>query len=254
MTFNNDRLLQMTSFLGLQSVIALSLAYTVFCGFLGPHLMKDRKPFSLRIPLILYNSAQIVMNAQMFHTCFAMLGIELFKFWTNVCDPITAANLRPSADEQVLFAYTYYYINKIVDLLDTVFFVLRKKTAQTTVHHIFHHTTMLICSHITVFHLTDEEINLKMMAINACSHLIMHIYYFMSGLGPTLQKYLYLKKYVTIIQIIEIVSLVIMLVVKLTNCHSSIAFVILWLTELIILFVLFTNFVWNTYLKEIKDE
>ncbi|XP_014272642.1 very long chain fatty acid elongase AAEL008004 [Halyomorpha halys] len=170
-----------------------------------------------------------------------------------MCYPITAANIRPSADEQILFTYKWYYLNKLFDLLDTVFFVLRKKTSQITVHHVSHHASMVVCSHITAFHLKDEESNLKMIAVNSFVHVVMHAYYLISGLGPSFQKYLYLKKYVTMLQLVEIIMLVSILVVKLINCRSSPAFLVLWLTVILIQFGLFTNFCWNTYLKKTKD-
>jgi elongation of very long chain fatty acids protein 7 len=43
-----------------------------------------------------------------------------------------------------------YYMAKIIELLDTVFFVLRKKNSQVTFLHVYHHTLMPICSFIGV--------------------------------------------------------------------------------------------------------
>lgn len=39
-----------------------------------------------------------------------------------------------------------YYMAKIIELLDTVFFVLRKKHQQVSFLHVYHHTLMPICS------------------------------------------------------------------------------------------------------------
>lgn len=41
-----------------------------------------------------------------------------------------------------------YYICKITELLDTVFFVLRKKQNQITFLHVYHHTLMPFCGFI----------------------------------------------------------------------------------------------------------
>jgi len=39
-----------------------------------------------------------------------------------------------------------YYIAKITELLDTVFFVLRKKQRQISFLHLYHHTLMPVCA------------------------------------------------------------------------------------------------------------
>ena len=40
----------------------------------------------------------------------------------------------------------WYFISKVVDLLDTVFFVLRKKQNQVTFLHVYHHTVTCLFS------------------------------------------------------------------------------------------------------------
>lgn len=43
-----------------------------------------------------------------------------------------------------------YYMCKITELLDTVFFVLRKKQSQITGLHMYHHTLMPVCGFIGI--------------------------------------------------------------------------------------------------------
>ena len=39
--------------------------------------------------------------------------------------------------------------------------------------------------------------------INCFVHIIMYSYYFLAGLGPSVQKYLWWKKYVTVLQLVS---------------------------------------------------
>ena len=49
-----------------------------------------------------------------------------------------------------------YYMAKIIELLDTVFFVLRKKYSQVSFLHLYHHTLMPVCSFVGVKYLAGE--------------------------------------------------------------------------------------------------
>lgn len=47
-------------------------------------------------------------------------------------------------------AVWWYFAAKIIELLDTIFFVLRKKNRQITFLHLYHHFMMPICAWIGV--------------------------------------------------------------------------------------------------------
>lgn len=44
----------------------------------------------------------------------------------------------------------YYYCLKLLDLCDTVFFVLKKKTRQVTFLHVYHHLAVLLFTYKAV--------------------------------------------------------------------------------------------------------
>lgn len=44
----------------------------------------------------------------------------------------------------------FYFLVKVLDLLDTIFFVLRKRTRQISFLHVYHHVAILIGSYIAV--------------------------------------------------------------------------------------------------------
>jgi len=95
-----------------------------------------------------------------------------------------------------------YYIAKITELLDTVFFVLRKKQRQISFLHLYHHTLMPVCAFIGVKYFAGGHGTL-LGFINSFIHIIMYAYYLLSAMGPAVQKYLWWKKYITILQIVS---------------------------------------------------
>lgn len=50
---------------------------------------------------------------------------------------------------QLVYITYFYYTLKIFDLLDTVFFVMRKKYNQITFLHTYHHAGMVFGTYIT---------------------------------------------------------------------------------------------------------
>lgn len=99
-------------------------------------------------------------------------------------------------------AVYYYFLSKLIELLDTVFFVLRKKQRQISFLHVYHHGMMPICAWIGVRYVAGGHATL-LGWINAFVHIIMYTYYMLSAFGPHVQKYLWWKKYLTSLQLIQ---------------------------------------------------
>lgn len=95
-----------------------------------------------------------------------------------------------------------YYMCKIIELLDTVFFVLRKNQRQVTFLHVYHHTLMPICGFIGTKYFAGGHGTLLGL-INSFIHVLMYGYYLVSAMGPQYQKYLWWKKYLTLAQIVS---------------------------------------------------
>lgn len=133
-----------------------------------------------------------------------------------------------------------YFLAKLSELLDTVFFVLRKKENQITFLHLYHHTVMpmiswgttkyypgghgtfigmynicslsLLCI-INRLNLVFDSITSFIVfsffffsgVINSFVHIIMYTYYFLAALLPQYQKYLWWKKYITTLQMVKFI-------------------------------------------------
>lgn len=123
-----------------------------------------------------------------------------------------------------------YFLAKLSELLDTVFFVLRKKENQITFLHLYHHTVMPMVSwgatkyypggHGTFIgmynlcFLSYYRCNLFFDSItsfffsgviNSFVHIIMYTYYLLAALLPQYQKYLWWKKYITTLQMVKFI-------------------------------------------------
>lgn len=95
-----------------------------------------------------------------------------------------------------------YYVCKLIELLDTVFFVLRKKQRQISFLHVYHHALMPLTSWIGVRFFPGGQVTL-LGFINSFIHIIMYTYYMLSAMGPQFQKHLWWKKYLTSLQLVQ---------------------------------------------------
>ncbi|CAG2066713.1 unnamed protein product, partial [Timema podura] len=162
----------------------LYTAVYLFIVWLGPRLMKDRPPFRLTWALVPYNLAMAFLNfyiASEFNSAFN--------------GPIT-----PSFFPQITNAVWWYYFSKLIEFCDTFFFILRKKSNQLTFLHVYHHSTMFSLWWIGIKWVPSGSTFLPAMA-NSFIHVLMYTYYGLSALGPNVSKYLWWKKYLTILQL-----------------------------------------------------
>ncbi|BES97549.1 elongation of very long chain fatty acids protein [Nesidiocoris tenuis] len=228
-------------------------AYLIFILFVGPRMMAQRKPFDLKRPIMIYNIFQIVWNIYIIYLYYELMGTKSLKVWENVCYPISAAqNFRPGTSTKLAEGMKVYYVNKLVDLMDTVFFILRKKNSQITFLHMFHHVTMVASTYISVM-VVREEISAVIATLNAVVHVIMYAYYFLASFGPHMQKYLWWKKYLTTFQIGQfLVQLVVLSLLKIEKCEIDPKFFMIWAFNIASFLALFVNFYRESYKKRAK--
>ena len=112
-------------------VIAFISCYLLFVTKIGPKLMADRKPFALTKILLVYNTLVVIINGYFFYiACYYLdYGRDLFNF--KFMDRNNPDFYSENELAKVWMAYLYSW-TKVLDLFDTVFFVLRKKSSQVT--------------------------------------------------------------------------------------------------------------------------
>ncbi|NP_001071510.1 very long chain fatty acid elongase 7 [Bos indicus] len=177
--------------------------YVYFVTSLGPKLMENRKPFELKKVMITYNFSIVLFSVYMFYE-FIMSGWGTgYSFRCDIVD----YSQSPTALRMVRTCWLYYF-SKFIELLDTIFFILRKKNSQVTFLHVFHHTIMpwtwwfgvkFAAGGLGTFH----------AFLNTAVHVVMYSYYGLCALGPDYQKYLWWKKYLTSLQLIQFVLITI---------------------------------------------
>ena len=186
---------------GPQRLLAIMCLWLLFVTKIGPQMMANRKPFDLRRVMFIYNIVMVILNAYFFTLSIRWLdyGRRIFEFQFPSREDTSEATLQ-QIDEAVLYAYTKYF-----DLFDTIFFVLRKKQSHLTFLHLYHHFMVPVLGWATLkLGPTCQAIGVFAI-LNTLVHTIMYSYYGLSAFGPFIQKYLWLKRYITLLQISQFV-------------------------------------------------
>lgn len=156
--------------------------------------MRDRKPFKLERTLLVYNFFQVALSVWMVYE-----GVVIWQYYSWRCQPVDWSR-TPKAYREARVVYVYY-LAKITELLDTIFFVLRKNDRQVTFLHVYHHTVMPMISWGSTKYYPGGH-GTFIGWINSFVHIVMYSYYFLSAFGPQMQKYLWWKKHITNLQMV----------------------------------------------------
>ncbi|GFO40761.1 elongation of very long chain fatty acids protein [Plakobranchus ocellatus] len=169
--------------------------------WLGPKVMANRKPWDLRRTIVIYNFALVLLSFSTFlWTCAAIIKVGGYSIY---CDSIDKYQSEKDKEEFINIGYIFF-LSKLIEFWDTIFFVLRKKNRQITFLHVYHHATMTVFTWLGVKFLPGSS-NIVYPLINSFIHAVMYTYYGLSACGPGMAKYLWWKKYLTRMQISQFV-------------------------------------------------
>ena len=185
-------------------VIIIMSSYLLFVTRLGPWFMSRRPAYELRTPMLVYNILMVVFNAYFFFKFISFS--EYGRVYLNFEFP-SRYDDSPKALAITQTMYLYFW-TKFIDLLDTVFFVLRKRDRQVSGLHLYHHTIVPVLAWLTMKLVPIVPAFQIFGLLNSLVHTIMYSYYALSAFGPSIQPYLWWKKYITQIQIIQFVILI----------------------------------------------
>lgn len=168
--------------------------------WIAPKYMQSREPIKFKYTLFVYNAVLVIIN---FHICFELFTATWKRNYSYSCQTVDYSD---DPDEtRIAKALWWYYFSKLVEFLDTVFFIARKKNNQVSFLHVYHHASMFPIWWIGVKWVAGGQSFFGAM-INSGIHVIMYSYYGISALGPEFQKYLWWKRYLTRLQLVQFIA------------------------------------------------
>lgn len=171
--------------------------------------MRNRKPYDLKMAIRLYNLLLVAINAYLFVGSLLSFRYGL-DFWG--CGEALSNNKR-----EIMLHYGHLFFHtRYLEFFDTFFFILRKKNSQISFLHVFHHAVVPTLMY-TGLKFYPIPFNSLLPLTNMFVHIIMYAYYGLATFGPSMQPYLWWKKYLTTLQISQFALLII-------HCSQSIIF------------------------------
>ncbi|XP_055695701.1 elongation of very long chain fatty acids protein 7-like [Lutzomyia longipalpis] len=234
----------------LPQVIAIIASYLYFTKSWGPRFMESRKPYELKAILIIYNTLQVLANIWL--GLYATYHSYWRGGWNFFCEPIRQ-DFSPQG-YRVAFVVYCYYLLKVTDLLDTVFFVLRKKYNQITFLHVYHHAMMVFGTYIaSKFAIAGHASMLGI--VNCYVHAIMYMYYLISSFKPDMKKSIWWKKHITHVQMIQFTFLIFHFgrPLVMQDCDYPQAMSAICFVQNLFMLVLFSDFYRKAYLTKKKE-
>ncbi|XP_034191068.1 very long chain fatty acid elongase 7 [Osmia lignaria lignaria] len=219
--------------------------YLYFVHDLGPNLMAKRKPFNLDRIVQIYNAIQIVLCTYVFYKALELAWLFHYKF---ACEPVDYS-YSPRALEISRTVWLYFMV-KLFDLLDTVFFVLRKKQNQVSFLHVYHHAGMALGTWAATKFLAGGHITF-LGTINSFVHIVMYTHYLVTSLRLSKPWW---KKYITQIQLTQfcLILLHFVLLAWSEDCGFPKWTAAVMIPQNVFMIVLFADFYYKAYIRKPK--
>lgn len=151
----------------------------------------------------------------------------------------------------VLTSY-FFFLLKVLDLVETIFFILRKKNNQVTFLHVYHHAGVMFGGYVYLKLYSGGGYATVFGLLNSFVHVIMYGYYFTTSYKPELKKSIWWKRHITEAQLIQFIILFFHCVMSLCarNCNNSTVFLWIGVAQAVIMLTLFGDFYYKAYIKK----
>ncbi|XP_005189660.2 elongation of very long chain fatty acids protein AAEL008004 [Musca domestica] len=227
------------------AILAIIVIYVILVKKIGPAFMAKRQPYNIRWLISLYNIAQVIFNAYLF-----IMITKHFVFHSKYnwfCMPSDYTDFSDDTMQLRKLGYLYF-LNKLSDLIDTVFFVLNKKYSHISVLHLYHHATMIWGSflYLNVWFASNITV---VGYVNTLVHTVMYFYYFLTSLKMNIDLSKW-KPRLTTFQLIQFFYFAIRLLIVITHNTCGLPKFWLWVIflENVSMIVLFSNFYYKNYI------
>lgn len=138
--------------------------------FILKAIMKNFAALDLKRPMMFYNALQVFLSGLQ----AVMLSPHLVNAVFNLNGPYTA-----SIEKWILV----HYVTKFLDMFDSFFMVLRKKDAQLSFLHVYHHLTIGLIWGLLLHYGNANGTAFYGAWINSVVHTIMYFHYLWTSLG-----------------------------------------------------------------------
>lgn len=211
--------------------------------------MKDRKPFNLGTFIRCYNIFQIIACSYFVKWAYDR-GFGPRSTWKCI--------LNRTDTNELLELYKCnwnFIILRLIELVETVVFVLRKKQNQVSTLHVYHHlSTAGLLWLFLKFGM--NEMGIYTCALNSLVHIVMYSYYFLTSFKSLNNRLRMVKPIITIIQLTQLVIIFgNTIVALLPNCNTTATkLYYVQLLNMLILIGFFAKFYVDNFVKPNKKK
>ncbi|XP_062376812.1 elongation of very long chain fatty acids protein 2 [Sardina pilchardus] len=207
---------------------------------LGPVYMKHRPAYNLKSVLVVYNFSVTMLS---FYMLVELISATWAAGYRLQCQGLSEVG---DADVRVARVLWWYYFSKLIEFLDTIFFVLRKKNSQITFLHVYHHASMFNIWWCVLNWIPCGQ-SFFGPTLNSFIHVLMYSYYGLSTY-PSMHKYLWWKRYLTQAQLIQFfLTISHTLSAVIVPCGFPTGCLLFQTSYMVTLVILFINFYVQTY-------